>query len=205
MATKVAPSPEGMVRDLKPQPRTQDNGCCLKCCGKAAGPVDVKKILADGGKFVQTTDGRIVEYFLYGHEGPADVPVFLAINGTAGTGWLMANLPMVDAALKERGIRGLAITLPGYGYTSLFPATGYGLGKWPGMDVEPVLAAEGLSGPLMVEGTSYGEPGSPSRRPTISVRACRTYLSTPARAIHPRGAARRSGHSREARRRRMLR
>ena len=155
---KVAPAPEGMDREpLRPQPKTPDNGCCLHCCGKAAGPIDVKKILADGGKYVQLADGRIVEYFVYGAVSASKVaPTFLAINGTALTGWGLANVPAVDAALKEKGIRGLSVTIPGYAFTSMFPTSGYGLGKWPAMDVDPVLAAEGITGPLLVEGTSYG-------------------------------------------------
>ena len=64
--SKIVPGNEAMVRDLKPQPKMPSNGCFLGCCGKASGPVDVRKIVEDGGKFLQTSDGRIVEYFVYG-------------------------------------------------------------------------------------------------------------------------------------------
>ena len=115
-AYKVHPVPETMEREVRPQPKVPDNGCCLHCCGKNAGSIDVKQIIADGGKFIQNSDGRIVEYFVYGAtDAGLDAPVFLAINGTAATSWMMANLPMVDAVLKEKGIRGLSITIPGYG------------------------------------------------------------------------------------------
>jgi hypothetical protein len=56
--SKIVPANEAMVRDLKPQPKMPSNYCCLGCCGKASGPVDVNKIVADGGKFLQTSDGR---------------------------------------------------------------------------------------------------------------------------------------------------
>ena len=57
--SKIVPANEAMVRDLKPQPKMPSNGCCLGCCGKASGPVDVSKIVADGGKLLQTAEGRI--------------------------------------------------------------------------------------------------------------------------------------------------
>lgn len=81
-AYKVHPVPETMEREVRPQPKVPDNGCCLHCCGKNAGSIDVKQIIADGGKFIQNSDGRIVEYFVYGAtDAGLDAPVFLAING----------------------------------------------------------------------------------------------------------------------------
>lgn len=153
MAT-VSPEPQTMDRTLAPQPKLADNGCCCHCCGKAPGPIDAANITRDGGKYIQHADGRVVEYFVY---GAADGDrVMLQINGSMGTGWLPANTELNVAKLKELNVKGVSITIPGYGYTSLFPK-GYRLGDWPKMDVEPVLAAEGLAGkPLAVEGTSYG-------------------------------------------------
>ena len=137
------------------QPKIPDNGSCLLCCGKAPGPIDVNAITRDGGKFIQHADGRIVEYFTYGSEDPL-APVFLQINGSLGTGYFPANLPLVSGKMKELGLRGLSITIPGHGYTSMFDE-GYQLGSWARLDVEPVLAAEGMgTAPLMVEGSSYG-------------------------------------------------
>ena len=150
-------SPEAMVmdRELIAQPRIPDNGCPLLCCGKNPGAINVKDITEDGGKFIQHADGRIVEYFVYGSEKPA-APVMLQINGSMGTGYFPANLSLVNDKLKELNIRGLSITIPGYGYTSMFHE-GYQLADWAKMDIDPVLAAEGMeSSPLLVEGSSYG-------------------------------------------------
>ena len=89
--SKIVPANEAMVRDLKPQPKMPSNYCCLGCCGKASGPVDVNKIVADGGKFLQTSDGRIVEYFVYGAE--AAERTLVQINGSMGTGWFCMSIP----------------------------------------------------------------------------------------------------------------
>ena len=155
----VAPAPPTMSRDAatpKPQAKVPDNGCCMQCCGAAPPSIDVNDILVDGGKYIQHEDGRIVEYFVYGSEAPDAKGVMLQINGSMGTGYLPANQSMVNQKLKDLNIRGLAITIPGYGYTSMFPV-GYMLGDWTKMDVLPVLKAEGLADkPLWVEGSSYG-------------------------------------------------
>ena len=156
----VAPEPPTMSKDpapLKPQPKIPDNGCCMHCCGAATPSIDVNDILRDGGKYVQHEDGRIVEYFLYGSDAPDAKAVMLQINGSMGTGYMPANLSLVDKKLKELNLRGISITIPGQGYTSMFPATWYHLGDWPRLDVVPVLKAEGLADkPLWVEGSSYG-------------------------------------------------
>ena len=139
---------------LRPQPKNPDNGCCFQFCGKAPGPVDVKKILAAGGRWVQLEDGRIVEYYVYGSE-KADARVLLQCNGTYATGWGLANYPLVNAKLTELNIKGISITVPGHGYSSM-RGDGFKIGQWPKDDVEPVLTKEAVTGKFMVEGTSYG-------------------------------------------------
>ena len=66
---------------------------------KAPGPVNVEHILRDGGRFIQHEDGRVAEYWIYGSEEPT-APVVLQINGSLGTGFFLANLPLVDAKMK---------------------------------------------------------------------------------------------------------
>jgi hypothetical protein len=50
------------------EPKAPDNGCCLLCCGKAPGATRVGAITADGGRWLQHADGRLVEYFLHGSD-----------------------------------------------------------------------------------------------------------------------------------------
>jgi len=119
----------------------------------------VSRITDDGGKFIQHEDGRIVEYFVYGSSN-VDARVMLQINGSMGTGYYPALMPLVNEKMKELNIKGISITIPFYGYTSAptSPST-YKLGDWPLLDVLPVLKAEGIdptATPIMVEGSSYG-------------------------------------------------
>eukprot|EP00605_Chrysophyceae_sp_TOSAG23-4_P001534 GSChrysophyteH1.ASY1.ANO1.1682.1 assembled CDS len=142
--------------ELKPQPKIHDNGCCCLCFGKGPGPISTKDILKDGGKYIQHDDGRIVEYFVYGSENPDPKALFLQINGSLGTGWFLANLDKVNEKMKELNFRAISVTIPGHGFTSMFPEN-YKLGDWSKLDLEPVLKAEGMETvPLMVEGSSYG-------------------------------------------------
>ena len=150
--SKIVPANEAMVRDLKPQPKMPSNGCCLGCCGKASGPVDVSKIVADGGKFLQTSDGRIVEYFVYGAE--AAERTLVQIAGSMATGWFCMSLPGMDARLKSLNLKAVSVTLAGHGYTSWQP-NNFRVCDYA-KDVEAVLAAEGITGPLLLEGSSYG-------------------------------------------------
>lgn len=161
MARKVHAVPdmerEGLsssAATLRPQPRNPDNGCCFQFCGKAPRAMDVSQISKAGGRWLQLEDGRIVEYFVYGSD-QADARVLLQINGTFGTGWGLMSFPLVSAKLKELNIKGVSITVPGHGFSSM-RGGGYQIGQWPKDDVEPVLAKEGITGKFMVEGTSYG-------------------------------------------------
>ena len=152
--SKIVPANEAMVRDLKPQPKMPSNYCCLGCCGKASGPVDVNKIVADGGKFLQTSDGRIVEYFVYGAE--AAERTLVQINGSMGTGWFCMSIPgMVGRTAQVAQSEGCQ-RHDGRSrlYTSWQP-NNFRVCDYA-KDVEAVLAAEGITGPLLVEGSSYG-------------------------------------------------
>ena len=45
-------------RDLKPQPKNKDNGCCCLCFGKAPGPIEVHKI-TNGLTFACNGEGAV--------------------------------------------------------------------------------------------------------------------------------------------------
>lgn len=151
-----APLSQDMKRSdevIGKQPKLPGNGCCCNCCGKPPGPIDVNKIIQDGGKFIQLNDGRIVEYFVYGSEDP-NAPVLLEINGSGGTGWMFKELEGITKALKQYNVKAISISVPGHGYSST--QINRTIGNWPKDDVEPVLNAEGITGNFWVEGTSYG-------------------------------------------------
>ena len=162
--------------DLAPQPKLPGNGCCCKCCGAAPGDIDVKKIVKDGGKFVQLKDGRIVEYFVYGSDDP-NAKVLLEVNGSGGTGWMFTALPGITNALKELNVRGIAISVPGHGYSS--PQINRHIGNWPRDDVDPVLQAEGVTGTFWVEGTSYGSSHAMAVAHHFGERVEKLYLHVP--------------------------
>jgi hypothetical protein len=45
--------------------------------------------------------------------------VLLQVNGSMGTGWPCASMPLAGAELKARGVRGLSLALPGCGCVHL--------------------------------------------------------------------------------------
>ena len=191
--TQVHPLPPDMEREgmisakydageppsapLQPQPRNPDNGCCFQFCGRAPGPVDVRKILDAGGRWVQLTDGRIVEYYVYGSQS-ADAKILVQCSGSFMSGWVNANMPLVDAKLKELNIKGISISYPGFGYTTMI-GSGYQIGQWPELDVEAVFAKEGLSGSFMVEGTSYGSAFAMAMATYFGERVSTLHLHVP--------------------------
>ena len=89
---------------------------------------------------------------MYGSDEP-NARVVVQCPGSMATGSLNADLPVLCAKLKELNIKGVSVSMAGYGYTSWrsdFRLCDYAV------DVEAVLKAEGLTGPLMAEGVSYG-------------------------------------------------
>ena len=153
----IAPDSKDMTREDGPATRAQPplpgNGCCCKCCGAPPGKVDPAKIERDGGKWIQLDDGRIVEYFVYGSDKP-DARVLVQVNGSMGTAWIFPQLGPVQKKLDELNVKGIAVTVPGFGYSS--PLVGRRMGDWAKSDLEPVLVAENITGPFMIEGSSYG-------------------------------------------------
>lgn len=141
------------AEELRAQPAVPGNGCPCQCCGGAPAPIDVRKIVAAGGKYAQSADGRIIEYYVYGSSQP-DAKIFLQINGSTGTGRVFSRLKGMADRLAAENVRGIAISVPGHGLSSNHPARR--IGDWPRDDVAVVFAQEGVTGEFMVEGTSYG-------------------------------------------------
>ena len=113
---------------------------------------DPHALEAEGGKYVTTADGRIVEYFVY---GGADPTVRTVVNmhgsGTEAREQARLNAPICEAL----GVRGIAISLPGFGYSDVQP--GRRVKDWPREDLAPVLAQEGVD-KFMITGHSQGNP-----------------------------------------------
>eukprot|EP00854_Cymbomonas_tetramitiformis_P019113 gene19113-22854_t len=167
----------GVDTPLRPQPKLPGNCCvCCSCCGAPPSPIDTKNILRDGGKYVQLSDGRIVEYFVYGSEA-TDARVLVQINGSMGTGWMFGQFPASVQKLKELNVKGLSITVPGHGYSSA--QAGRKIGDWAKDDVEPVLMAEGVTGLFMVEGTSFGSSHAMAVAAHFGERVSALHLHVP--------------------------
>ena len=162
---KVAPEVHEMDReDLKVCPAALDsaqptysNGCCCKCCGAGPGKITVDQIKKFGNektRWIQKGDGRVIEYYVYGDE-TAD-RTLVQIHGSMSSAKMFSEIPPMDAALKEHKVRGIAVNLPGHGFTS--PDPHRRMAAWAGTDLAPVLAAEKVpeGAPLLVEGSSFG-------------------------------------------------
>lgn len=105
--------------------------------------------LGGEGRHVRTDDGRIVEYLVYGSRRP-DAKVIVQIHGAGTTGGWQCRM---NAALcAELDLKGIAPSMPGYGYSD--PLPGRRIADFP-RDLEAILEAEDV-GEFMVEGTSLG-------------------------------------------------
>ena len=138
---------------LQKQPVVPGNGCICQCLGGKPPPVDINKIVAAGGKYAQAEDGRIIEYYIYGSD-KADARVLLQIAGSGGTGRIFPRMKGVVDILLQQNIKGISISLPGNGLTSIDPKRK--IGDWPNTDMNVVFEQEGITGEFMVEGTSFG-------------------------------------------------
>ncbi|MGB1013847.1 MAG: alpha/beta fold hydrolase [Nannocystaceae bacterium] len=115
-------------------------------------PFNPEAVEADGGSYVVNSEGRTVEYFVYGVDDP-NAPVVVHLHGSGPEARSERELwaPVCEAL----GVRGLSLSLPGYGYTDMNP--GRIVKNWPGEDLEPVLAREDV-GTFMSIGHSQGNP-----------------------------------------------
>lgn len=115
-------------------------------------PFDPEALAAEGGKYVTTADGRIVEYFTY---GPPDRDARVVVN-MHGSGMEAREQARLNAPICEGlGVRGIAISLPGFGYSDMQP--GRQVKDWPRDDLAPVLAEEDVDR-FMITGHSQGNP-----------------------------------------------
>jgi pimeloyl-ACP methyl ester carboxylesterase len=101
------------------------------------------------GRHITTTDGRIVEYLVYGSKRP-DAKVIVQMHGSNTTGGLVCK---VNASLcEELNLKGIAPSVPCHGYSDLH--IGRKIVDFP-LDLEEILKKEGVR-EFMVEGSSFG-------------------------------------------------
>lgn len=140
------------------QPKIPGNGCCCVCCGASPPDIKVESIKERGnanGKWIQKSDGRIIEYFVYGSEEP-NAKILLQIGGDMSSAKMFSELPSIVKTLKDKNVKAISVNIPGFGFTSGDPLRR--MGDWAKSDVDPVLKAESIPDdvPLMIEGTSFG-------------------------------------------------
>eukprot|EP01084_Bolivina_argentea_P081641 147817_1 len=129
----------------------------------------------NGRKYIITSDKHIVEYYVYGSSNP-NAKVILEIAGGASVAKFFPDYPGLNDLYKKLNIKAIAITLPGWGYSSLNPARKYV--NYPKTDIQPILSAENVTGKFAVYGISLGAPHAMSiayyygsdRVPIIGVR-----------------------------------
>ena len=101
------------------------------------------------GRSIKMPDGRIVEYLVYGSQDP-QARVIVQIHGASSSaGWICA---MYAPLLAELNIKGIAPSLPGYGFSDIY--VGRLIKDWP-RDVEAILEQESVD-QFLVEGISLG-------------------------------------------------
>ncbi len=113
---------------------------------------DETALLQEGGKFITNTEGRRIEYFVY---GIADInaPVVVNIHGS----WLEALFEkwLYEDICEQLSVRGIAISLPWMGYTDI--KIGRTVINWVEEDLEPVLEKENVKD-FVITGHSQGAP-----------------------------------------------
>jgi len=125
-------------------------GLYLRCKGQV--PVDLDAIARDGGSYVQTPQGRIVEYFVWGSQR-SDATVAVLIHGQSGTGKCYKDFFCRQDVMERLNVKAIAPSLPGHGYTDAIQNRR--IAMWPKDDLEPILDKEKVQ-QFMVQGWSYG-------------------------------------------------
>jgi pimeloyl-ACP methyl ester carboxylesterase len=101
------------------------------------------------GRYITTSDGRIVEYLVYGSQRD-DAKVIVQMHGSTTTGGWQC---MMNASLCEAlNLKGIAPSVPCHGYSDLH--IGRKISDFP-LDLAIILEAEGVN-EFMVEGASFG-------------------------------------------------
>jgi pimeloyl-ACP methyl ester carboxylesterase len=118
--------------------------------------VTADEILADGGKYVLTPDGRYIEYFICG--APANEPGTQDVyyqHGYGQTGKSIYKLGKICPAAEKLGLRIISPSQPGFGLSSHYPiGRTRRLKEWPA-DIRLILQKENVD-KFYVSGASAG-------------------------------------------------
>jgi pimeloyl-ACP methyl ester carboxylesterase len=114
--------------------------------------IDEASLIRDGAKLAVNSDGRRIEYFVYGNTNP-NAPVIVNIHGSGIEGNFEKSI--YQPICEKLGVRGISISLPGYGNTDM--KIGRAVSDWASEDLEPVLNQEGVQD-FMITGHSQGNP-----------------------------------------------
>ena len=112
--------------------------------------MDEKAFKSDGGRYIETDCGRKVEYFVFGNIEP-QAKVIICIYGSGPEA--MSEVDFNENCCIKFGLKGIAISLPGYGYTDIKP--GRKVVDWPKEDLAAVLKKEAVE-KFMIMGQSQG-------------------------------------------------
>ncbi len=121
---------------------------------KSKGQIDINRtaLLNEKGKLALDQNGRKIEYFTYGGLD-TNSPAVINIHGSGldGTFERFVN----EKVCKELNVRGVAISLPGYGNTDM--KIGRSVINWAFEDLNAVLKQENIN-KFIITGHSQGNP-----------------------------------------------
>ena len=115
-------------------------------------PFNAKALKQDGGQYVENEFGRIIEYVVFGARAQ-NQNVIVTLHGSGPEA--MSEATLHEQACKALDVKGIAISLPGFGYTDFKP--GRQIKDWPSEDLQPILEKEAV-GDFMITGHSQGTP-----------------------------------------------
>ena len=119
---------------------------------KGQNDINREALLKEGGKLALDQNGRKIEYFTYG-SSDTNAPVIINIHGSGLDGTFEKFVH--QKSCEELNVRGISISLPGYGNTDL--KIGRKVIDWVSEDLNAVLKQENIN-QFMITGHSQGNP-----------------------------------------------
>lgn len=140
---------------------------------KGQKPLTADMLSTGNARSVSNEQGRQIGYRVFGSTQPR-APVLVAVHGSGIESGVEVNIH--GKACEALGVRGIAIDLPGYGLSDQKP--GRTVIDWPGEDLLPVLAQEGVD-QFMICGHSQGTPHAMAAALKLPQRCLALGLNAP--------------------------